>query len=160
MQSLTDFTWEILGTSHGQIPTSPIASGEVKMSLYDSGYSYKALCTALKKDDRAPEEINKNFRKIVAGEDNVWKLWLVTIYANRIAFDFCRHDGNNMYHFELKSPKMLGLRFLTYPCIKDRTVTRTTTCLIWGDRTGNCRTQIEEFHDGHMVTSMNLYYNA
>ncbi len=160
MRNLAEFSWMILGSKDDQIPNSPVAAGEVEMSLYDSGYNYDVLRAAVKKDVNAPEDFRKNLRKILDGEGCLWKLWLVTVYANRIAFDYCHKEGD-LYHIELNAPRLLGLRFVARPFIDGRQTEYVTTCLIWGDaRVGSCRTQIEEFQDGRMTASFNLYYSG
>lgn len=161
MQCLTDFTWEIAGTSDGRIPTTPEALGEVELTLYDSGYTYDALLRAIKKDAQAPEELSRNFRKVLTGENKHWKLWLVTIKVDRIAFDFYQTEKTSLYHLEVVSPKMLGLRFITHLSIGGREVMREATCVMWGDaRSGSCRTQVEEFQNGHMTASFSLYHGG
>lgn len=161
MQYLTDFTWEITGTLDGRIPTSPETLGEIEMRLYDSGYTYDALLRAMKKDVQAPEELSRNFRKVLTGENKHWKMWLVTVRADQIAFDFYQTEKTSLYHLEVKAPRMLGLRFITQLSIGGRSVVRETTCLMWGDaRSGSCRTQVEEFQNGHMTESFNLYHSG
>lgn len=158
MQNLTDFTWEIVGTADGQVPNLPEKLGEIKMELYDGGYTYDTLLRAIKKDDQAPADLSRRFRKIIAGEDKTWKLWLVTIRVDQIGLDFYHTKETNLYHLGVKCPKMLGLRFISHLSIGERAVTRETTCVMWGDaRTGSCRTQVEEFVNGHTAASMNLY---
>lgn len=161
LKDANEFKWTILGTSNGEPPASPVNPGEIEMQLYDSGYNYDELCQAAEKAKQIDEYFREHCYEIFTGEDRTWRLWMVTICANRILFDYCRKDGNAAYCLMLKRPKMLGLRFFTKLSLPQGELARETTCLIYGDsRAKACRTQIEEFENGEMARSINLYDNG
>jgi len=156
-----EFRWTILGTSNGEPPASPVNPGEIEMKLYDSGYTYDEICQAVEKTEQIDEHFREHCHAVFVGDDRTWRLWMVTIFADRIMFDYCRRDGNAACCLTLKRPRMLGLRFLTKLSLAKGAITRETTCLIYGDTKAKvCRTQIEEFENGEMARAINVYDNG
>lgn len=158
MQDVNEFKWTIFGTSNGEPPASPINPGEIKMELYDNGYTYDELCRAAEKSKLIDGHFRRHCRAIFAGENRTWRLWMATIYANKITLDYCRRDGNAACCLTLERPRMLGLRFFTKLSLARGGVSRETTCLIYGNtKTKARRTQIEEFENGEMARAINIY---
>jgi len=154
---MAEFEWAIHGTPDEQTPNSPSVLGEIKMELYGKGYTYDDLCSAVQQQERIDEHFLRNCREIFAGRQKAWRLWLVTVYAEKIAFDYCRRDGTAACHFEVVRPTILGLRFMTHPCADGLGVERETTCLMYGSSMSNSQTvKITEIQNGEMTASIEV----
>lgn len=158
MNEVNEFRWDVFGTVDGNPPVSPVNAGKIEMKLYDSAYSYSWMSHTILRLKRIDEYFRQHCDAILRGEDHQWKLWMATIYADRLTLDYCQCAGNAAHSLTFKRPKMLGLRFFTQLCVDGKTVQRETTYLVSGNpKMKTCRTQIEEFRDGEMIAAISVY---